>query len=338
MDNYGIMKITKEGRTLVGKTDNIYGYMCQVQKKYPEYKYLSDVQIDTIDKNLGIKYGKYLILDDFCFYLIEKTTTINRGYIYNKYEVNVVVDVKFNFIPINLDDDDNNKENTTVDVLEPPNEQTIDPEIFNKFQTEKLNNIHNALIIGKRNTGKTTLIIELIKYINYKNDYKLFIVSPTSKLDDTYSKHFDSETLELSYTYDSDKLNEFLLNDEKGIIILDDCLFSHSKWNTDPVIRELLFNARCHRKLLFMAMQFPINMKPDLRSTFDTIFTSNDYSSINQKKIYDHYGGAFPSFQMFQNVFLPLTQGFQFMVISRCNNGRDVADKVSYIDSVNINK
>lgn len=114
-----------------------------------------------------------------------------------------------------------------------------------------------------------------------------------------------------------------------GCVILDDCLASNGNWMDDPPLLELFYNGRHYRTTFIISMQFPLGIKPELRCNFDYIFLLSEDFYSNQKRIYDHYAGMFPSFDMFRTVLLQLTNNFGSMVINR-GPKKDLTNKVFY--------
>ena len=55
-------------------------------------------------------------------------------------------------------------------------------------------------------------------------------------------------------------------------------------------------------------MQFPLGIATHLRQSFDHIFIFGDDYIANQKRLYDHYGGFYPSFSKFKDVFNELVK------------------------------
>jgi hypothetical protein len=60
----------------------------------------------------------------------------------------------------------------------------------------------------------------------------------------------------------------------------------------------------------------------------------------NQKRIYEHYAGIFPSFEAFRQVFTQLTEDYGCMVIANRGAGKGLLNKIFWFkaDNVNIGK
>ncbi len=82
-------------------------------------------------------------------------------------------------------------------------------------------------------------------------------------------------------------------------------------------------------------MQFPLGITPELRCNFDYIFLLAEDFQSNQKRLYDHYAGMFPSFYSFRQVFIDLTDDYGCMVIINRGSRKNFLDKVFWYKSNN---
>ncbi|GAH13447.1 unnamed protein product, partial [marine sediment metagenome] len=74
---------------------------------------------------------------------------------------------------------------------------------------------------------------------------------------------------------------------------------------------------------LLMTQQYPSMLEPQLRESIDYYFISRECKYSNRRRIYDFYGGIFPNFEFFEQVFMEMTTNYRFMVIdNRANTGR----------------
>jgi len=198
----------------------------------------------------------------------------------------------------------------------------------------KLNNMCEnpaIVMIAKRASGKSWVCRSILRH--FKDIPVGIIIAPTEKMANPpfYSEFFPntfihyeyrSEIIEkLLYRQDTmlekeiEKQKNGKIIDSRAFILMDDCLASKGSWGKDKPIMELLFNGR-HFKLMYMlTMQFPLGISPELRGNFDYIFLLNEDFLSNQKRIYDHYAGMFPTFDSFRQVFKDITSDYGAMVI-----------------------
>ena len=87
-------------------------------------------------------------------------------------------------------------------------------------------------------------------------------------------------------------------------------------WIKDPNIL-FIFNGERHYQLIFIiSMGYCLGIQPELRSNFDFIFLLGEDFVNNRKKLYEHYAGMFPSRELFDQVFLDVTDNYGCMVIN----------------------
>jgi hypothetical protein len=124
--------------------------------------------------------------------------------------------------------------------------------------------------------------------------------------------------------------------DDRLILIMDDCMSSKGTWLKDPNILELFFNGRHHHLSFILTMQFSLGIPPELRSNFDYIFLLAEDITSNRKRLYDHYAGMFPTFDIFQQVFSAITENYGVFVINNRVHSNNITDKVFWYKAKNI--
>ena len=109
---------------------------------------------------------------------------------------------------------------------------------------------------------------------------------------------------------------------------MDDCMSSKGTWLKDPNILELFFNGRHHHLSFILTMQYSVGIPPEMRSNFDYIFLLAEDTISNRKRLYEHYAGMFPTFDIFQQVFSDITENYGIMVIDNRVHSKNLTDKV----------
>lgn len=212
-----------------------------------------------------------------------------------------------------------------------------------KFDLKNMAEHATIAMIAKRASGKSYLTREILYH--KRHIPSCVVVSKTEKLNkfygdfipDTYIyDNFDTSILSRLYRRQQ-KLNEDnqvrkkqgkKLKDDRLMLIMDDCMSSKGTWVKDENILELFFNGRHHRISFILTMQFALGIPPEMRSNFDYIFLLAEDFISNRKRLYDHYAGMFPSFDMFQQVFLDVTEDYGCMVIDNRVHSKDITKKV----------
>ena len=111
-------------------------------------------------------------------------------------------------------------------------------------------------------------------------------------------------------------------------LLMDDCMSSKGSWVKEEQILELFFNGRHHKISFILTMQYAIGIPPEMRSNFDYIFLLAEDFISNRKRLYEHYAGMFPSFDVFQQVFTQVTADYGCMVINNRVHSTDITEKV----------
>ena len=101
----------------------------------------------------------------------------------------------------------------------------------------------------------------------------------------------------------------------------------YAKFSFDFVLS--IFNEGRHFQLSFiLTMQYSLGIQPELRSNFDFIFLLGEDMISNRKRLYEHYAGMFPNKDIFDQVFLQVTQNYGCMVINNRVRSTDLKKKV----------
>lgn len=210
-------------------------------------------------------------------------------------------------------------------------------------------NIHEMVdhctiaMIAKRATGKSFLTREIM--YQKRNIASAIAISRTEKLNCFYSEFIPDSYIYSEYTSDiltriyerQAQMNEDNKRrvkdgkkpkDDSLMLIMDDCMSSKGTWLKDPNILELFFNGRHHHVSFILTMQYSVGIPPEMRSNFDYIFLLAEDTISNRKRLFEHYAGMFPTFDIFQQVFTDLTENYGMMVINNRIHSKNITDKV----------
>lgn len=212
-----------------------------------------------------------------------------------------------------------------------------------KFDINTITNDKVVVMIGKRNTGKSYLIKNLLYYhkdlpigtvisgtesanhffesivpkMFIHDEYQHDIIDNVVRRQQMILKKINKETT----LYGSCKL------DPRSFLILDDCLYD-STWTKDRNVRALFMNGR-HLKMFFIiSMQYPLGIPPNLRTNIDFIFILRENIVANRRRIYDNYAGMFPTFEIFSQVLDQCTENFECLVIDNTTKSNKIEDTV----------
>lgn len=212
-----------------------------------------------------------------------------------------------------------------------------------KFPMDEMCEHATIALIAKRASGKSWLIREIM--YRKRDIPSSIIISKTEKLTTFFGVHvpqlfiydiFDTEILTKLFNrqmlmIEDNKKREKIgkkSKDPRVLLIMDDCMSSKGSWVKDPNIQELFFNGRHYHVSFILSLQYSLGIPPDMRTNLDYIFIlAEDFVNI-RRKIYEHYAGMFPSFEVFQKVFTDLTEDYGCMVINNRIHSKNIEDKV----------
>jgi len=199
-----------------------------------------------------------------------------------------------------------------------------------KFNMNMIKDDQVVVMIGKRNTGKSFLTKDLMYYKRHLPVGT--VISPTENANKFYSHIIPP--IFIHDEYQQSIISTFMKRqkqlkkrmrgsenniDNRAFLILDDCLYDNS-WVKNKDIRALFMNGRHYNILFILTMQFALGIPPNLRTNIDYVFILRENIVSNRKRIYDHYAGMFPTFDMFCSTMDQCTENYECLVI--CNNAK----------------
>ena len=211
-----------------------------------------------------------------------------------------------------------------------------------EFKLEWMCENPSICMIAKRGSGKSWVVRAILNH--FKDIPGGVIISPTDRMSSFYGKFFPEAFI--FYQYKSEIIEKMLYRQEliiekekqkakegkridpRAFLVMDDCLSSKGSWVKDEPIMKMFFDGRHYKIMYILTMQFPLGIQPELRCNFDYIFLLAEDFMSNQKRLYDHYAGMFPTFDSFRHVFLELTEDFGCMVIVNRGSKKTFLDKV----------
>ena len=209
-----------------------------------------------------------------------------------------------------------------------------------------------VVLIGKRDTGKSFLVRDLLYYqqeipigtvisgteegngfygkmvprLFIHNEYNSAIIENILKRQRTVLKQVKKEM----ETYKRTTI------DPRAFVILDDCLYDNT-WSRDKLMRLLFMNGRHWKVMLVITMQYPLGIPPTLRTNIDYVFILRENYIANRKRIYENYAGMFPTFESFCQVMDQCTENYECLVINNNSKSNKLNDQVFWYKADNHN-
>ena len=207
-----------------------------------------------------------------------------------------------------------------------------------------------VVLIGKRDTGKSFLVRDLLYYqqeipigtvisgteegngfygkmvpkLFVHNEYNTAIIENILKRQRTVLKQIKKEM----ETYKRSTI------DPRAFVILDDCLYDNT-WARDKMMRLLFMNGRHWKVMLVITMQYPLGIPPTLRTNIDYVFILRENYIANRRRIYENYAGMFPTFESFCQVMDQCTENYECLVINNNSKSNKLHDQVFWYKADN---
>ena len=206
-----------------------------------------------------------------------------------------------------------------------------------KFDINDIKDDKVVVLIGKRETGKSFLCKDVL--FHHSNIPVGQVISGTEAANEFYSKMVPKLFIHEEYNPTIiqnilkrqkmmiEKCKTSQTTDPRAFLILDDCLYDNT-WTKDKNVRSLFMNGRHFKILFIITMQYALGIPPNLRTNIDYIFILRENYQSNRKRLYEHYAGMFPNFEMFCQVMDQCTENFECLVINNNAKSNKLADQV----------
>lgn len=116
--------------------------------------------------------------------------------------------------------------------------------------------------------------------------------------------------------------------DPRTYLVMDDCMATKNEWMKDPKILEIMNQGRHFKLTYILTMQYCLGIQPELRTQFNFIFLLGEDNAASRKKLWEHWAGVFPKYDLFEQVFLQVTNNYGCMVINNRIKTTDLTKKV----------
>lgn len=212
-----------------------------------------------------------------------------------------------------------------------------------KFDMSKIKHDKVVVLIGKRETGKSFLVKDLLWHhqsipfgtvisgteganhfygkvvppIFIHEEYSPMIIANVLKRQKLIAKKIDKDLSERGTT----------AVDPRNFLILDDCLYDQG-WIRDRNVRYLFMNGRHVHTMFIITMQYAMGIPPALRTNIDYVFILRENIVANRRRLYEQYAGMFPDFDSFCQVMNQCTENFECLVIDNNAKSNKLEDQV----------
>ena len=207
-----------------------------------------------------------------------------------------------------------------------------------KFDMSQISDDKVVVLIGKRDTGKSFLCRDIL--FHHKDIPVGQVISGTEGANQFYQQIIPKLFIHGEFTPDivSNMLKRQKLmidkinggdrgTDPRAFLILDDCLYDNT-WAKDKNMRSVFMNGRHYKLLFLLTMQYALGIPPNLRTNIDYVFILRENYVSNRKRLYEHYAGMFPTFEMFCQVMDQCTENYECLVINNNSKSNKLEDQI----------
>jgi hypothetical protein len=209
-----------------------------------------------------------------------------------------------------------------------------------KFDMKKIKRDGIIVFIGKRRTGKSTLVKD---FFYHNNDFPAgMIISGSEKLNEFFGDFVPKQFI--YYEFKQELLQKALKGQEKIVeynkkpenrrkinpdfyLVMDDC-FHDNSWQKLKEMREIFFNGRHFKICFLLTMQFPIGIPNYFRANIDYVFILRDTSINNMERIYKNYSRSSLSFKEFCQLMEQCTEDHGCLVIDNTTHSNKIEDQI----------
>ena len=200
------------------------------------------------------------------------------------------------------------------------------PDLLNPTRNnylEKNQGGSKVIIIGKANTGKSTLIKYLIQS---KCDLLPtgLVMSGTEDSNKFYASMFPDQFIYNEYNENAvlrliDRQKKCLEHLEPeaqwALLLLDDCTENKRIFYT-PTQESLFKNGRHWKLFYILSLQHAMDIPPSIRTNVDGIFIFREVNDNNLVNIWKNYAGVIPSLHLFKQVMNQVTGDYTAIYIN----------------------
>jgi hypothetical protein len=202
------------------------------------------------------------------------------------------------------------------------------PVLLKKFDPEVLcGRPVVVVIIGRRETGKSFLSRDLLlKTHKLQSSLVSAIVAPTEDdralyvACDIAGVSPDVVHQEYSPSILQTVVEDRRTTDTGRTVVLDNCMYTDT-WCLDQSARALFLDKRELGLSTIFTMPYPLGLPQLLRAAIDYVFVLKERNVGTRKRLFDHYGSAFDSFDVFCQLMDQCTQNYECLVIAMGRDG-----------------
>ena len=209
-----------------------------------------------------------------------------------------------------------------------------------KFKPVNIKEDTIILLVGKRGTGKSTLLQDISYHLRSKVDFAIGM-SPTEDTTQSMGCFIPTSAIYGDYSeatiIEIMELQKNMWRAGRGyhcLIVLDDCCYD-KKILRSKVIREIFMNGRHRRITLILSAQYVMDLPPDLRTQVDYIFALRENVVQNRERLWKQFFGFFHKYSDFGATMDECTENYCCLVCdNKTSKGNSIEECVYWYKAV----
>lgn len=183
-----------------------------------------------------------------------------------------------------------------------------------------------VLLIGRRGSGKSTILRALMHAWHDRLDMGL-AMSPTEETMDMFRQHLPEPAIfpefAQSKVEDLVRTQRESMQKHKGrppkelFLLLDDCMYDKSIMKS-KVMRDIHMNGRHYHLSMAVAVQYCLDLPPDIRAQIDVVICCRELIISNKVKLWKYFFGAFDRYEDFSACLDKCTADYSALVLDNC--------------------
>ena len=197
----------------------------------------------------------------------------------------------------------------------------------------------NCLLIGKRNTGKSTLGNDILYFINQNKVPRVCVFSGTEEANGNYGQYVPSTFIYNEMNVEDNLTN--ILNQQKDLtkkkksgkiskdtdiriaIILDDLGYQRGTLRSE-VVRQIAMNGRHYGISMVITCQYVCDCPVDVRTNTDYVFVLKQNADLTN--LFKNFFGGFDKKKDFKTVLDACTNNYECLVLDNTRPTTNIAD------------
>lgn len=204
-----------------------------------------------------------------------------------------------------------------------------------RFDMSKIKNNRALFLIGRRGTGKSFLLKDILYNLRNRVDTAYAMCPTATSLEmfgtcippaNIYEKYDESFVKCLFNALDVLKKTG---HPRSVALALDDIMYKKNVMKSETM-REVMMNGRHVNMWVINCVQYLMDMGPDARTQIDYVFVLKTSSVNERQKLWKYFFGMFESFDMFNQTINKCTENFECLVLDQTEPKNSIQESVFY--------